>query len=86
MKLETTEKVPTWAINYLEYGMEASYDLSEEEIQEIDSWIAENFPNGYVCDFHFEDNHFQSILCLAVWLLMLLQLIFIHFNLNILRL
>ncbi len=59
MKLETTEKVPTWAINYLEYGMEASYDLSEEEIQEIDSWIAENFPNGYVCDFHFEDNHFS---------------------------
>lgn len=54
-RLITTENVPTWALSYLEYGLEGSDGLTDDEIAEIDKWIAENFPNGYVCDYHFDD-------------------------------
>lgn len=50
----TTEKVPNWALSYLEYGDPTG--LSEEEIEEIDEWLGENFPDGFIMQFHDGDN------------------------------
>ena len=39
---ERTYTLPTWAIQYIEYGNEAIHDfggITEEEAQEIDAWI-----------------------------------------------
>lgn len=47
-KLITTEKIPVWAICYLEYG--DATGLEDEEIMEIDNWIDNNCPNGYVME------------------------------------
>lgn len=54
-KLITTENVPCWAVGYLEYGDEYGYDLTPDEKLEIDEWLRNHFPNGYVCDYHWDD-------------------------------
>lgn len=56
-QLITTEQVPTWAIGYLEYGDPTG--LTEEEITTIDEWLHENFPRGFVCEYH-DDTSFTS--------------------------
>lgn len=47
--LITTEKIPSWAIYYLEYGDPTG--LTEEDIAMVDDFIDDNFPNGYVMSF-----------------------------------
>lgn len=52
-RLITTEQVPTWAIPYLEYGDPSG--LTEEEVEEMDEWLHDNFPRGYVCEYHDDE-------------------------------
>ena len=52
-RLITTEQVPTWAVPYLEYGDPSG--LTEEEVEEIDEWLHDNFPRGYVCEYHDDE-------------------------------
>lgn len=52
-RLVTTEDVPEWAVPYLEYGEPSG--LLEEEQEEIDEWLDGNFPNGYVCEYLWND-------------------------------
>lgn len=47
-RLITIEKVPVWAICYLEYG--DATGLEEDEVMEIDEWIEDNCPNGFVME------------------------------------
>ena len=58
MKKITTEKVPVWAISYLEYG--DATGLLDNEIEEIDLWLKDNLPNGYICDYGNFDEYFSS--------------------------
>ena len=41
------ERIPEWAIYALEYGIDECEDLSQEDINQINSFIQKNFPNGY---------------------------------------
>ena len=29
--------------------------LTEEEVEEIDEWLHDNFPRGYVCEYHDDE-------------------------------
>lgn len=52
MKLITVEKIPTWAMCYLEYGDPTG--LEEEDIFQADGFINENFPRGYVMELQVD--------------------------------
>lgn len=54
MTLLTTEKIPTWALNYLEYGV--ADGLYDEDIELVDEFIGQ-FPRGFVME---AVNDFQS--------------------------
>lgn len=56
MKYIATENVPDWAIQYLEYGDPTG--LTEEETTEIETWLNENFPTGYVCEYLWDGEGF----------------------------
>ena len=49
MKYEGTYQIPTYAIQYIEYG-DAS-GLDDLDIELTDGFIATNFPKGYVVDW-----------------------------------
>lgn len=48
METLTTEKIPTWAICYLEYGDPTG--LTDEDIEQVDEFISDNFPHGFVME------------------------------------
>ena len=54
----TTEKIPVWAMAYMEYGEEASYDLTPDEMKMADDFIAQ-FNGGVVIDWKY-DQYFTS--------------------------
>jgi len=60
MKKITTEKIPTWAIGYIEYGEEGSYGLTVEEKEEIDTFLSQ-FNAGVILDYKDPDNPYFSI-------------------------
>lgn len=47
MILLTTEKIPTWALYYLEYGVAGG--LLDEDIELVDEFIGQ-FPRGFIMD------------------------------------
>ena len=49
MKYLTTEKIPVWAVYYLEYGDPSGLD--DEDIELVDEFISDNFERGFVMDF-----------------------------------
>lgn len=55
MKLITTEKIPSHMVCYIEYVEECSYNMTNEEIKEIDEWLLNNFPNGFTTDIHGDE-------------------------------
>ncbi len=59
MEYKTTEKIPAHMVCYLEYGSEASYDMTDDEIKELDTWIKDNFPYGYICEYHLDNPYFS---------------------------
>lgn len=42
------DNIPEWAIFALEYGIEEELFLTNEELEMIRRFIAENFPDGYI--------------------------------------
>lgn len=56
MEYVTTEKIPTWAVYYLEYGDPTG--MSEEDISQADEFINENFPHGFVMDIVDHNSYF----------------------------
>lgn len=54
-KLIRTEWVNEWALCYLEYGSDGADGLDDEEIAEIDNWVEDNFPRGYVMDVQWDE-------------------------------
>lgn len=53
MKHITTEKIPTWAICYLEYGDPSGLD--EEDVMMADAFINDNFPRGFTMELVVDD-------------------------------
>lgn len=48
------DNIPEWAIFALEYGIEEELFLTNEELEMISRFIAENFPNGYTMSVDWE--------------------------------
>ena len=44
----TIEKIPTYALNYIEYGDKEN--LTSEDIKNIDDFFSQ-FKNGYICEY-----------------------------------
>lgn len=55
MKYLTTEKIPTWAICYLEYGDPTGLD--DDDIMAADAFITDNFPTGYVMEISVDEDN-----------------------------
>lgn len=53
MKKETYDGIPEWAIYYLEYG--ESDCLTDDEVNTLDEFTKENFPNGYTMDVQWDE-------------------------------
>lgn len=55
------DHIPTWAIYALEYGVNESQDLTDEDIALINRFL-KNFPNGYYMEVDWESqNEFDTI-------------------------
>lgn len=59
MEKITFNNVPTWALYALEYGTNEAGDLSDEDIQEINNFVNEHFPHGYIMDVNWESEGFS---------------------------
>ena len=55
LKFVGTYDIPEWAIYPLEYGIENTSGLIEEDITDFNEFIA-NFPNGYITDIKWHDS------------------------------
>lgn len=47
LKCKQFTDIPEWAIFALEYGTNEDASLNEEDIEQINAFVDENFPNGY---------------------------------------
>lgn len=47
LKCKQITDIPEWAIYALEYGTNEDASLNEEDIEQINAFVDENFPNGY---------------------------------------
>lgn len=59
MEKITTEKIPTWAIGYIEYGEEGSYGLTVKEKEDVDNFLSQ-FNAGVILDYKDPGNPYFS--------------------------
>lgn len=53
--IEVFDNIPEWAIYALEYGVDEDGSLNDEDVNQINQFVDENFPNGYLFSVRWDE-------------------------------